>query len=93
MEEYDAAWSRFRPDSLIADAARSPGRFELPAGGRRLGELYGTLYRLSGGAMTPLIGGSLEQLGYDASYSLRPGGRAASRPALGGCAGLAGHRR
>ena len=33
VEEYDAAWSRFRPDSLIADAARTPGRIELPAEG------------------------------------------------------------
>ena len=74
VEEYDAAWSRFRPDSLIADAARTPGRIELPAEGAALGELYGTLYRLTGGAMTPLIGGSLERLGYDATYTLRPGG-------------------
>ncbi len=74
VERYDAAWSRFRPDSLVADAARSPGRFELPAEAAALGELYSTLYRLTGGAMTPLIGGSLERLGYDAAYSLRPGG-------------------
>ncbi|MDR7082989.1 thiamine biosynthesis lipoprotein [Arthrobacter ginsengisoli] len=74
VAEYDAAWSRFRPDSVIAGAARTPGRYVLPAGAAALGPLYETLYRLSGGAMTPLIGGSLEQLGYDASYSLRPGG-------------------
>ena len=74
VERYDAAWSRFRPDSLIAEAARTPGRFELPAEAAALGELYGTLYRLTGGAMTPLIGGSLERLGYDAGYTLRPGG-------------------
>jgi len=74
VADYDAAWSRFRPDSLIAGAARQPGRYELPAEAAALGPLYEALYRLSGGAMTPLIGGSLEQLGYDASYSLRPGG-------------------
>ncbi|SDL36205.1 thiamine biosynthesis lipoprotein [Arthrobacter sp. ov407] len=74
VEKYDAAWSRFRPDSLIADAARTPGRVELPVEAAALGELYGTLYRLTGGAMTPLIGGSLEHLGYDANYTLRPGG-------------------
>ena len=32
VADYDAAWSRFRPDSLIAGAARQPGRYELPAG-------------------------------------------------------------
>ncbi len=74
VADYDAAWSRFRPDSLVAGAARQPGRYELPPGAAALGHLYRTLYRLSGGAMTPLIGGSLEQLGYDAGYSLRPGG-------------------
>ena len=74
VADYDAAWSRFRPDSVIAGAARQPGRYILPAGAAALGPLYATLYRLSGGAMTPLIGGSLEQLGYDAGYSLRPGG-------------------
>jgi thiamine biosynthesis lipoprotein len=74
VADYDAAWSRFRPDSLIAGAARQPGRFELPAGAADLGPLYETLYRLSGGAMTPLIGGSLAHLGYDAGYSLRPDG-------------------
>jgi thiamine biosynthesis lipoprotein len=74
VEEYDAAWSRFRPDSLIADAARTPGRIELPAEAAALGELYGTLYRLTEGAMTPLIGRSLERLGYDAAYTLSPGG-------------------
>ena len=47
---------------------------ELPAESAALGQLYATLYRLTGGAMTPLIGGSLERLGYDADYTLRPGG-------------------
>lgn len=74
VADYDAAWSRFRPDSLIAGAARQPGRYELPAGAAALGELYEALYRLSGGAMTPLIGSSLEHLGYGAGYPLRPGG-------------------
>jgi thiamine biosynthesis lipoprotein len=74
VEMYDAAWSRFRPDSLLADAARSAGRFELPVESAALAELYSTLYRLTGGAMTPLIGGSLERLGYDADYTLHPGG-------------------
>ena len=74
VEAYDAAWSRFRPDSLVADAARAPGRYELPAEAAGLGQVYSTLYRLSGGAMTPLIGASLAQLGYGAGYSLRPDG-------------------
>ena len=81
VADYDAAWSRFRPDSLIAGAMRQPGRYVLPAEAAALGPLYKTLYRLSGGAMTPLIGGSLEHLGYDAGYSLRPGGPPLPAPA------------
>jgi thiamine biosynthesis lipoprotein len=80
VERYDAAWSRFRPDSLLADAARAPGRLELPAEAAALGTLYATLYRLTEGAMTPLIGSSLEQLGYDAAYTLRPSGRPLPAP-------------
>jgi thiamine biosynthesis lipoprotein len=80
VEAYDAAWSRFRPDSLVADAARAAGRYELPAEAAALAPLYKTLYRLSGGAMTPLIGTSLERLGYGAGYSLRPEGPALPAP-------------
>lgn len=74
VEEYDAAWSRFRADSLVAQAARQPGRFQMPDGAGALGRLYRTLYRVTDGAMTPLIGGSLAQLGYDPDYSLRSRG-------------------
>ncbi|MBP1135715.1 thiamine biosynthesis lipoprotein [Arthrobacter sp. PvP023] len=74
LERYDAAWSRFRPDSIVAQAAREPGRFRMPDGAGALGRLYRSLYRLTDGAMTPLIGGSLEQLGYDPDYSLRQRG-------------------
>ncbi|MFF1382861.1 FAD:protein FMN transferase [Arthrobacter sp. NPDC058288] len=74
VERYDAAWSRFRPDSIVAQAAREPGRFRMPDGAGALGRLYRRLYRLTDGAMTPLIGGSLEQLGYGPDYALRPRG-------------------
>jgi thiamine biosynthesis lipoprotein len=80
VEAYDAAWSRFRPDSLVAAAARAAGRYELPAEAAALGPLYETLYRLSGGAMTPLIGASLERLGYGPGYPLRPEGPALPAP-------------
>jgi thiamine biosynthesis lipoprotein len=74
VEDYDAAWSRFRPDSMVAEVAREPGRYSMPDGAGALGRLYRSLYGLSEGAMTPLIGGSLEQLGYGPDYSLRPRG-------------------
>jgi FAD:protein FMN transferase len=80
VADYDSAWSRFRPDSLVSRAARQPGSYEFPAGAADLEPLYRALYRLSDGAMTPLIGGSLAQLGYDSGYSLRPSGPPVAAP-------------
>ncbi|MET3141907.1 UNVERIFIED_ORG: thiamine biosynthesis lipoprotein [Arthrobacter sp. UYEF2] len=80
VERYDGDWSRFRSDSTVSAMAREPGRYELPAEAADLGWLYRSLYDITGGAMTPLIGGSLERLGYDAAYSLRPEGFALPAP-------------
>ncbi|MFJ5698072.1 FAD:protein FMN transferase [Arthrobacter sp. NPDC093139] len=80
VERYDSTWSRFRGDSLISQVSARPGRLELPPESAGLADLYRNLYSLSGGAMTPLIGESLEQLGYDAGYSLQPRGAAAPPP-------------
>ncbi len=80
VERYDSDWSRFRSDSTVSAMAREPGRYELPAEAADLGRLYRSLYDITGGAMTPLIGGSLERLGYDTAYSLRPAGSALPAP-------------
>jgi len=80
VEKYDGDWSRFRPDSTVSAMARRPGRYELPDGAADLGRLYRSLYDLTAGAMTPLIGGSLEQLGYDAGYSLTQAGSPVPAP-------------
>jgi thiamine biosynthesis lipoprotein len=74
VEKFDADWSRFRAGSRVSTMARQPGRYDFPEEAGRLGPLYRTLYGLTGGAMTPLIGASLERLGYDAGYSLKPSG-------------------
>lgn len=73
IDEYDAVYSRFRPDSRIS-VLTGGGSVDLPPSGQALGILYRTLYRLTDGAMSPLVGQSLEQLGYDAGYSLVPRG-------------------
>lgn len=80
VEEYDGVWSRFRPDSTVGAMAREAGRYELPDEAAGLGPLYRLLYEVTSGAMTPLIGASLERLGYDAAYSLRPAGSPAPAP-------------
>jgi thiamine biosynthesis lipoprotein len=74
VERFDAQWSRFRSDSRVSALARKPGRYEFPDEAVGLGALYRTLYGITDGAMTPLIGASLERLGYDAGYSLKPAG-------------------
>ncbi|WP_314191203.1 FAD:protein FMN transferase [uncultured Arthrobacter sp.] len=81
VERYDSTWSRFREDSLVTRISGAPGQYELPPEATGLAALYRQLYTLSGGAMTPLIGESLERLGYDPHYSLQPRGEAAPPPA------------
>ncbi|TLM85158.1 FAD:protein FMN transferase [Pseudarthrobacter sp. NamE5] len=81
VERFDADWSRFRDDSPVTALAREPGRHEFPAEAGPLGLLYRSLYDVTGGAMTPLIGGSLERLGYGAGYSLQPSGPPLPAPA------------
>ena len=81
VEKFDADWSRFRGDSLVSAMARTPGRYDFPDEAGQLGKLYRTLYGISAGTMTPLIGASLERLGYDAAYSLQPAGSPLPAPA------------
>ncbi|RYJ00261.1 MAG: FAD:protein FMN transferase, partial [Actinomycetales bacterium] len=73
-------WSRFRPDSVVTALAATPGAVELPAEASPLLDLYRRLDHLTSGAVTPLMGRALADLGYDATYSLRPSGRAAVVP-------------
>jgi thiamine biosynthesis lipoprotein len=72
IAEFDAAYSRFRPDSLVARLAREPGTVEFPPDAPPLFDLYDRLHAATGGAVDPLVGAELELLGYDSSYSLTP---------------------
>lgn len=68
---FDSHYSRFRADSLVSEMARTPGTYELPNDAEPLLSLYHTLYRITNGAFTPLIGQALSDAGYDARYSLK----------------------
>lgn len=68
---FDAHYSRFRPDSLVSEIARTPGSYQLPSDAEPMLSLYHTLYRITHGAFTPLIGQALSDAGYDARYSLQ----------------------
>ncbi len=75
VERFDHAWSRFRADSTVTAMAREAGSWQLQGAGALL-RLYDDLHVATDGAVTPLVGRSLEDLGYDARYSLQPNGRA-----------------
>jgi thiamine biosynthesis lipoprotein len=51
--------------------AAEGGRYVFPADADVLFSLYDELFLSTAGAVTPLVGRSLERLGYDAAYSLR----------------------
>ncbi|MGO2658197.1 FAD:protein FMN transferase [Mycetocola reblochoni] len=73
-ERFDAAWSRFRADSVVSGLGRDGGEATMPAESSRLAALYRDLERVTQGAMTPLVGVPLSRLGYDAGYRLHPDG-------------------
>jgi thiamine biosynthesis lipoprotein len=74
IERFDRDWSRFRDDSLVSRIARDAGSWRLPADAEPLLGLYEQLHALTDARLSPLVGASLERLGYDAAYRLTPSG-------------------
>jgi thiamine biosynthesis lipoprotein len=74
IRRFDRTYSRFRPDSLIAQVAAAPtgGRFEFPKDSIALFDLYDRLVTATDGAVDPLVGRQLELLGYDPTSSFTP---------------------
>lgn len=72
IDAIDRRWSRFRPDSLVSQAAVDGGSWELDPADDRLLRFYDDLHDATDGAVTPLVGQRLADLGYDATYTLRP---------------------
>lgn len=80
IERFDRDWSRFRPDSLVSRLAAEGGRAAAPADARALLDAYAELSDATEGAVNPLVGASLERLGYDAAYRLSPTGQPLPAP-------------
>ncbi|GAA13619.1 hypothetical protein GOALK_087_00180 [Gordonia alkanivorans NBRC 16433] len=80
IDRIDLAWSRFRDDSAVAEMARTAGRHPIAESDQPLVDWYRRLYRLTRGAVTPLVGQTLADAGYDADYTLRPAARVAGIP-------------
>jgi thiamine biosynthesis lipoprotein len=71
--EFDSAWSRFRADSLVSLLARGGGPVPAPPDAAAMLGAFEEVSLATSGAVNPLVGASLERLGYDAAYSLRAG--------------------
>ncbi len=72
IEVFDQLYSRFRADSAVRKWSEKTGVYDLPSDAKELLSFYKKLYRATDGLVTPLIGKTLEQAGYDAEYSLKP---------------------
>jgi thiamine biosynthesis lipoprotein len=83
IDGYDRAFSRFRPDSLVSRHARDAGAVTYPSEAAPLFALYLELAQITDGRVTPLVGHSLERLGYGAGYALTPSGAPEAAPHLG----------
>lgn len=71
IDEFDKAYSRFRDDSLVLRMAKRAGTYELPEDGNTMLSFYELLYRVTAGKVTPLIGQTIADAGYDADYSFK----------------------
>ncbi|TBN57740.1 FAD:protein FMN transferase [Glaciihabitans arcticus] len=80
IESFDRTWSRFRDDSLVSRIAREPGVYRLPPEAGALLDVYRALYEATDGAVSPLVGRSLERLGYNSAYTLRDSGERGPAP-------------
>ncbi len=68
---YDRVFSRFVEGSLIDRIFHTPGTYRFPPYADELFALYNSLYELTDGVFTPLVGQILDDLGYDAAYVLK----------------------
>jgi thiamine biosynthesis lipoprotein len=71
IEVFDKTYSRFREDSLVTAIAQAAGTYEFPTDADELFAFYRQFYDISDGLVTPLIGQTLSDAGYDAGYSLK----------------------
>lgn len=73
VEGFDGEWSRFRADSVVSLLGAHGGRVRAPADAATMLEVYARLSEATDGAVNPLVGASLEGLGYDRAYRLDGG--------------------
>ncbi len=67
---FDLNYSRFKENSLVTKMSKESGGYILPEDADKMISLYQKMFEISGGLVTPLIGQTLVEAGYDAKYSL-----------------------
>jgi len=70
LEVIDKTWSRFRNDSLVATMSSSAGTYKIDTRDSQLLAWYSELYSATNGKVSPLIGQTISDAGYDQVYSL-----------------------
>lgn len=73
IDAFDAEWSRFRGDSVVAQLAVNGGTVSAPTDTVAMLDAYRELSVATDGAVNPLIGAGLESLGYGAALTLHSG--------------------
>jgi thiamine biosynthesis lipoprotein len=72
IELFNNNYSRFQSDSIVRKLYRNPGTYTFTdISFPQLYALYHELHNLTNGAVTPLIGKTLSDAGYDETYQLR----------------------
>lgn len=71
IETFDVTYSRFRDDSLVSKLTQRAGEYQFPNDAEPLIEWYRKLYDATSSAFTPLVGDTLNALGYDSRYSFQ----------------------
>lgn len=84
IDQFDRTWSRFRADATVA-RLRTELAVDLGPDAPAILGIYDRLHALTAGAVSPLVGGALEELGYGAGYTLTPTGRPVRVPAWTDC--------
>ncbi|MGV9857695.1 FAD:protein FMN transferase [Gordonia sp. NPDC003425] len=80
IDRIDGVWSRFRRDSMVARMSAAGGHYAVAVPDRALLDWYRVLHDATRGVVTPLIGCTLADAGYDADYTLRVADRIRPTP-------------
>lgn len=68
-DDFDKKYSRFIKTSLVSEISKKTGNIQVDEDFMGMLKLYLDLYELSNKKLNPLVGFSLSDLGYDATYS------------------------